>query len=85
MSEQQQEQGLDPWALVEDVLDHEPGTALAAISGLKSWLEEMENDTVLRARVEGWPWERIARSLGRSKQSVWEKHRDPDEMREPVG
>jgi hypothetical protein len=57
----------------------EPSEALVAIGELRRWLELQEGEAVLKARVEGRPWGFIAERLGRSKQAVWEKYRDPDE------
>jgi hypothetical protein len=54
-------------------------SGLEAIGLLASWLAEREEVLVLRARREGWTWERIARRLGRTRQSVWEKHKDIEE------
>lgn len=79
MTETDQRQELDPWLLVEEVQEQDPERALSAIGALRGWLEEMEEDAVVRARAEGYPWGRIASCLGRSKQGVWEKHRDPGE------
>lgn len=77
--ETDQQQDLDPGMLVEGAQEQDPETALSAIGALRAWLQEAEEDAVVRARVEGYPWGRIARCLGRSKQGVWEKHRDPGE------
>ncbi len=79
MTETDQQQDLDPWMLVEEVQEQDPERALSAIGALRAWLEEMEEDAVVRGRAEGYPWGRIASCLGRSKQGVWEKHRDPGE------
>ncbi len=82
MTETDQRQELDPWVLVEEVQEQDPERALSAIGALRAWLEEMEQDAVVRGRAEGYPWGRIASYLGRSKQGVWEKYRDPGE---PLG
>lgn len=79
MMEPEQEQDFDPWALVDEAQEQDPERALTAIGVLRGWLEEMEEGAVMRGRAEGYPWARIATCLRRSKQSVWEKHRDPGE------
>jgi hypothetical protein len=71
---------IEPSEQLRFILDHasEP-EALDALSFLRSWLDDVEEDLVLKARVEGWPWQRIADSLGQSKQAVWERYRDPQD------
>lgn len=58
----------------------DPRNVLLAIGLLQRWLNGVEDEFVLKARVEGMSWATIGTALGRTKQSVWEKHRDPDEV-----
>jgi hypothetical protein len=43
------------------------------------WLEELERKVVLQAPAEGLSWSRIGSLLGRTKQALWKRYRDPDE------
>ncbi len=65
--------------LLEWAQDQDPAIALPALRRLEYKLEEWEEDAVLKAQVEGMPWSKIGELLGRSKQSVWAKHRDTGE------
>lgn len=67
--------------LLEDAEDyhHAPAQALIALGLLQAHYDELEDSAVLAARVEGMSWGRIGMCLGRSKQAVWEKHRDPQD------
>ena len=56
---------------------HDPTLALAAIGALRKWLEEREETLIRAARSDGHSWQGIATFLGRSKQAVWEKYRNP--------
>jgi hypothetical protein len=42
---------------------------------LRDWLEQREAALVMKARVEGWTWPRVADALSRPKQTVWEQYR----------
>jgi hypothetical protein len=64
--------------LVDRIDDSDPDS-LFAVGLLRRWAEDAEEMLVLKARVEGWSWKRIADELGRSKQAVWERYRDPEE------
>lgn len=70
----------DEFELVEFAQDHDPAVALQAIRSLSYALEAWEEEAVLRARVEGYPWSRIASLLGKGRQTVWKKYRDPDKV-----
>jgi hypothetical protein len=74
----------DPSTLVAHVEENtdDPRVALSAIGVLRSWLDEMEEDLVNKARIEGLSWFGIGTLLGRSKQAVWEKYRDPIDPRD---
>jgi hypothetical protein len=61
------------------VSNDDPLMALSSIALLRVYLEDRESDVVRKARAEGRSWAQIADALGRSKQSVWEKYRDPHE------
>jgi len=63
--------------LIEENTD-DPPLALSAIGALRRWLDGLEEDLVNKARIEGLSWHGIGTYLGRSKQAVWEKYRDPD-------
>ena len=52
---------------------------LEAIGIMREMLDTREEELVLKARVEGWPWSRIADALGLSEQAVREKYRDPQD------
>jgi hypothetical protein len=59
----------------------DPEAGLAAIGLLTRWLAEREEDLVLKARSRGWSWGQVAEPLGRSRQAVWERHRNADERK----
>jgi hypothetical protein len=69
----------DLHALLDDVEERDPRGALAAIGLLRRYLDEAEDEAVLRGRVEGMSWFEIAAKLGRTKQAVWQQHRDPQD------
>jgi len=70
---------LRPSEPLQFILDHQDAPeSLEAMGYLRGWLNSIEDDLVLKARVEGWSWQRIGDALGQSKQAVWEKYRDPD-------
>lgn len=70
---------IEPVEQLRFILDHEDSPeGLDAIGHLRVWLDSTEDQLVSRARIEGWPWQRIGDSLGQSKQAVWEKYRDAD-------
>jgi hypothetical protein len=54
-------------------------SGLDAVGLLASWLTERESELVAMARRSGWTWDYIAQRLGRTRQSVWEKHRNIEE------
>ncbi len=65
--------------LLQFIVDHQDSPeGLEGIAYVRNWLDSIEDDLVLKARVEGWSWQRIGDALGQSKQAVWEKYRDPD-------
>ncbi len=66
----------DPGNCLEWIQDPDPKIALPALRRLQYRLEEWEEEAVLKAQVEGMSWARIGDLLGRSKQTVWEKHHD---------
>lgn len=65
--------------LVDDAEDTDPLVALPAVAALRDLLEDLEESAVVRARIEGMSWSRIGALLHRSKQAVWERHRDPQD------
>ena len=65
--------------MIEDDGVDDPLHALAGIGNLRRWLETQEEDFVIKALAEGRSWGQIAKMLQRSKQAVWEKHRDPED------
>ena len=67
----------DPGVLVQLVEDTDPTLALSAVGSLHRWLDEVEGPLVRRARHEGHSWHGIAIALGRTKQGVWERYRNP--------
>ena len=74
--------GFDPsWPYLDEVHNGvEPEAALRAVGLLRRYLDEAEDEWVIKARGEGRSWSYIAGLLGRSKQAVWERHRDRDEI-----
>jgi len=64
-----------PRVWVELTSDSDAVTALRAVALLRDWLEEREAALVIKARVEGWTWPRVADALRRPKQVVWEQYR----------
>ena len=74
---------LSPYDMLSLIEDHNPDLvafSLIGVGALRRWLEEVEEELVLKANVEGDSWGHIAKCLGRSKQGVWAKHRDPQEI-----
>jgi hypothetical protein len=74
----------DVRAMLEHADDTDPNFGLAAVGSLRRWLAEREEDLVKKARVEGWSWFGIAEALGRSRQAVWEKYREPIDPRDTI-
>jgi hypothetical protein len=72
---------VDPGRLLDWAQDPDPAIALPALRSLQYQLEGWEAEAVLKAQVEDMPWSRIGQLLGRSKQSVWEKYREPQDIR----
>jgi hypothetical protein len=52
----------------------DPEVGLAAVAALRSLVEVLEALQVENARAQGWPWQRIAASLGVTKQAVHKKY-----------
>jgi hypothetical protein len=67
-------------SLISLAQEQDPAIALRAVRALSYATAEWEEEAVLRARVEGYPWSRIAALLGKGRQTVWKKYRDPDEL-----
>jgi len=65
--------------LLETAQEHDPQIALVAIRRLRSEIDLWEEEAVLRAQVEGYPWSRIGALLGKSAQTVWKKYSDPED------
>jgi len=59
-----------------DVGSDQPMAALLAVRYLGEHVDGWEERAVTLAREAGWSWDRIATVLGRTRQSVWSKHRD---------
>lgn len=51
----------------------DPLHALAAVRYLDG--QDLEEEAVAAARDAGWTWDRVAAVLGRTRQSVWQRHR----------
>lgn len=54
----------------------DPEVALTAIRELRGLLSEREPQVVAQARGAGWTWQAIAKALGRTRSSVFERYRD---------
>ncbi|SHN48168.1 hypothetical protein [Cryptosporangium aurantiacum] len=52
----------------------DPEVGLAAIVALRELLDQLEALQVSSARSQGWTWERIAATLGITRQSVHRKY-----------
>jgi transcriptional regulator of acetoin/glycerol metabolism len=52
----------------------DPEVGLAGVAALRDLVEELELFHVEAARRQGWSWQRIARSLGVSRQAVHQKY-----------
>lgn len=76
------EEDPDPLSVVYDI-EHQkgedPDRPLRLIALLRRYLQEQEEAWVLEAQICGRPWSHVGRLLGRSKQAVWAKYRDPFE------
>ena len=64
--------------VAEDLESADPTRALLAVRHVAGNLDGWEAAAVARARGAGWSWERIATVLGRTRQSVWSKHRETE-------
>jgi hypothetical protein len=62
--------------IAADLESAQPMAALLAVRHVGDHLDGWEERAVGLARDEGWSWDRIAVVLGRTRQSVWSKHRD---------
>ncbi len=54
---------------------HEPAEVLAAVVSLRRLADRLEQTGVDEAVRQGWSWQRIADSLGVSRQAVHKKHK----------
>ena len=59
-----------------DLESDRPMAALLAVRYMGEHVDGWEERAVGLAREAGWSWDRIATVLGRTRQSVWSKHRD---------
>jgi len=59
-----------------DIESEQPRAALLAVRYVGEHVDGWEERAVALARAAGWSWDRIAVVLGRTRQSVWSKHRD---------
>ena len=62
--------------IVSDLDSDDPMMALMSIRFVGEQAAGWEERAVGLARDAGWSWDRIATVLGRTRQSVWSKHRD---------
>lgn len=53
---------------------------LEALGVILAWAAAVEEELVIHATAEGRSWSAIGKALGRSKQTVWAKHHDPQEL-----
>lgn len=63
--------------LAKAVDSRDPAVGLAAVSALRSLVDELEALHVDNARRQDWTWQAIADILGVTRQSVHKKHRGP--------
>ena len=73
-----EEASVSPTVLLDLVLNEQvsdPIATLRAVGRLQSLLSDREDVAITRARADGTSWSTIADAGGRTKQSVWEKHR----------
>lgn len=63
--------------LVDAVDSRDPEVGLAAVTTLRTLVDELEALHVDNARACGWSWQAIAERLGVTRQSVHKKHRKP--------
>jgi hypothetical protein len=70
--------------LIRQACGDEPKHAIYAVRLLAGELPWLEQHAVVVARRSGWSWARIARGLGRTRQSVWERYgqRQPPRRRD---
>jgi hypothetical protein len=52
----------------------DPHVGLVAVASLRVLLETLEELQVSNARLRGWSWQEIARSLGVTRQAVHKKY-----------
>ena len=71
-------EGRSPAEIADDVESDNPTRSLLALRYLAVNMDGWETAAVARAREAGWSWERIATVLGRTRQSVWSKHRETE-------
>ena len=71
-------EGRSPSEIADDLGSESPTRALLALRYVADNVDAWEDVAVARAREAGWSWERIATVLGRSRQSVWSKHREAE-------
>lgn len=71
-------EGRSPAEIADDLESDNPTRALLALRYLADNMDAWETAAVTRARESGWSWERIATVLGRTRQSVWSKHRETE-------
>ena len=60
--------------LAEAVDSRDPAVGLAAVSALRTLVDELETLHVENARACGWSWQAIADVLGVTRQSAHKKH-----------
>jgi hypothetical protein len=62
--------------IAADLESDQPMAALLAVRHVGEHIDGWEERAVGLAREAGWSWDRVAVVLGRTRQSVWSKHRD---------
>ena len=60
--------------MAEAVDSRDPAVGLAAVTALRTLVDELETLHVENARKCGWSWQAIAEVLGVTRQSVHKKH-----------
>ncbi len=73
-----EEVGVDVRTLVATAEGEDHAAALRAVTALRRYADQLEADTVRRARAAGWSWREVGAALGVSGQAVHKRLRRKD-------